>query len=154
MTGAEAENETSANSMRQRTDSSNSNAVSGPGNVGDPIIFVEGEEEEFPPRLKKKKSLTFWRRGRALGLQPRGNGWGYGGEQQQQQQHHQHTRNGSMDNAVNGHRPFAEEDTVMSEPDSITLRSSSPPPVLPEVGYVVDEKGGLMGGEDWFGNIQ
>ncbi|KAL8862416.1 MAG: hypothetical protein Q9178_001426 [Gyalolechia marmorata] len=151
VTGAEAENGTPANPIRQRTVSSNSNAVSGPGNVGDGVVFAEGEEEEFPPRLKKKKSLTFWRRGSSLGLERMGSGSGNGREQHHQQQH---TRNGSMDNAVNGHHPSAEEDTVMSERDSITLRSSSPPPVLPEVGYVVHEKGGLMGGEDWFGNIQ
>ncbi|KAL8864894.1 MAG: hypothetical protein Q9174_007177, partial [Haloplaca sp. 1 TL-2023] len=39
-------------------------------------------DEEFPPRLKKKKSLTFWRRGSSLGLDKMGPGY----EQQQQQQ--------------------------------------------------------------------
>lgn len=111
--------------------------------AGGEAVF-EGDEEEFPPRLKKKKSLTFWRRTSSLGLDRMGPG--YGREQQP-------TRNGSVDTATNGYQHDG-EDTVMSEPDPITLRPRSPPPKLPEVGHVVHEQGGLMGGEDWFGNIR
>ncbi|KAL8679417.1 MAG: hypothetical protein Q9186_004294 [Xanthomendoza sp. 1 TL-2023] len=124
-------------SMRQRTVSGNDG---GPGKG----VF-EGEEEEFPPRLKKKKSLTFWRRTSSLGMDRMGS---YGQEQQKQP-----TRNGSIENAANGFQHDG-EDTMMSEPHRITLRPRSPPPMLPEVGQVVHEKGGLMGGEDWFGNIR
>ncbi|KAI4241108.1 MAG: hypothetical protein L6R40_004747 [Gallowayella cf. fulva] len=125
-------------STRQRTMSGNSAA-----SAGGEAVF-EGDEEEFPPRLKKKKSLTFWRRTSSLGLDRMGPG--YGREQQP-------TRNGSVDTATNGYQHDG-EDTVMSEPDPITLRPRSPPPKLPEVGHVVHEQGGLMGGEDWFGNIR
>ncbi|KAL8815349.1 MAG: hypothetical protein Q9223_005509 [Gallowayella weberi] len=123
-------------SMRQRTVSSNDGGA-------ESAVF-EGEEEEFPPRMKKKKSLTFWRRTSSLGLERMGSN----GQQQQLQP----TRNGSIENATNGYQHDG-EDTMMSEPDPITLRPRSPPPTLPEVGQVVHEKGGLMGEEDWFGNI-
>ncbi|KAL9002123.1 MAG: hypothetical protein Q9188_004934 [Gyalolechia gomerana] len=121
-----------APAVRQRT-------ISAGGNGGEP--GYEGEEE-FPPRLKKKKSLTFWRRTSSLGLDKTGMAYG------QQQP----TRNGSGSTGMNGYK--GTEDTEMSEPDPITLRPRSPPPQLPEVGHVVEEKGGLMGEEDWFGNIR
>ncbi|KAI4188036.1 MAG: hypothetical protein L6R41_002413 [Letrouitia leprolyta] len=116
-----------------------SRTVSGGLNGGE--ASYDGEEE-FPPRLKKKKSLTFWRRTSSLGLDKTGMGYG------QQQP----ARNGSVTTGTNGYH--GNEDTVMSEPDPITLRPRSPPPQLPEVGHVVEEKGGLMGGEDWFGSIR
>ncbi|KAI4262539.1 MAG: hypothetical protein L6R42_002285 [Xanthoria sp. 1 TBL-2021] len=129
------------NSMRQQR------AVSSNHGGGD-AVFVGGEEEEFPPRLKQKKSLTFWRRTSSLGLDRMGSGNGQG---------YQPTRNASIDdkNAASiGHASLLGEDTNMNEPDPIPLRPRSPPPVLPEVGVVVQEKGGLMGGEDWFGDIR
>lgn len=119
--------------------------VSGAGNGGEAVY--DGEEE-FPPRLKKKKSLTFWRRTSSLGLERMGSGYG-------QQQQQQPVRNGSASSGVPGMNGYQEnEDTMVSEPDPITLRPRSPPPRLPEVGHVVQEKGGLMGEEDWFGNIR
>ncbi|KAI4289587.1 MAG: hypothetical protein L6R35_001144 [Caloplaca aegaea] len=123
-------------SMRQRTVSSNDGAGGGDA--------VYDGEEEFPPRLKKKKSLTFWRRTSSLGLDRINSGDG-----QQQQP----GRNGRVASpASNGYQESA--DTVTSEPDPITLRPRSPPPRLPEVGHVVQEEGGLMGDEDWFGSIR
>ncbi|KAL9028549.1 MAG: hypothetical protein Q9196_003100 [Gyalolechia fulgens] len=119
--------------LRQRTVSGGSNG-GGPGYDG---------EEEFPARLKKKKSLTFWRRTSSLGLDK--TGMAYVQEQQPR-------TNGSASTSVN--RYPVDEDMEMSEPDPITLRPRSPPPQLPEVGHVVEEKGGLMGEEDWFGNIR
>ena len=119
-------------------------------------------EEEFPPRLKKKKSLTFWRRGSSLGLDKIGTG--YEQQQQHQQSRPQQQRfgengisgvsdlTGVNGGATNGYHHG--EDTEMGEPDRITLRPQSPLPQLPEVGHVVQEKGGLMGEEDWFGNIR
>ncbi|KAL8728275.1 MAG: hypothetical protein Q9166_005516 [cf. Caloplaca sp. 2 TL-2023] len=120
--------------------------VSGNGAMAGGEAVFEGEEEEFPPRLKKKKSSTFWRRTSSLGFERMGSGY---------TQEQQATRNGSVEGgAVNGHQRMEDEgDTVMSEPDPTTLRPRSPPPRLPEVGGVVSEKGGLMDGEDWFGNI-
>lgn len=124
-------------------------------NVGEnAATFAGGEEEEFPPRVKQKKSLTFWRRTSSLGLDRMGSGSGsgYGPE------NHQSTRNASIDvqnaAATNGQTSLLGEDTVMSEADAIASRPRSPPPVLPDVGVVVHEKGGLMGGEDWFGDIR
>ena len=122
-------------------------------NAGENAAFEGGEEEEFPPRLKQKKSLTFWRRTSSLGLDRMGSGSGsaYGPGYQQP------TRNASIDEknaAANGHTSLLGEDTVMSEADAIASRPRSPPPVLPDVGVVVHEKGGLMGGEDWFGDIR
>lgn len=99
-------------------------------------------EEEFPPKLKKKKSLTFWRKTSSLGLDRAGSGYG------QQQP-------GTNGSASSGANEFhGNGDTVTSEPDPITLRPRSPPPRLPEVRQVVQEKGGLMGDEDWFGDIR
>ncbi|KAL8902578.1 MAG: hypothetical protein Q9207_004579 [Kuettlingeria erythrocarpa] len=121
--------------------------VSGTGNSGEAVY--DGEEE-FPPRLKKKKSMTFWRRTSSMGLDRMGSGYG-----QQQQQQQPPARNGSASSGVPGINGYQEhEDTVMNEPDPITLRPRSPPPRLPEVGHVLQEGGGLMGGEDWFGNIR
>ncbi|KAL8936026.1 MAG: hypothetical protein Q9216_005140 [Gyalolechia sp. 2 TL-2023] len=129
-----------APTSRQRTVSGH-----GGGHGGDPAY--EGEEE-FPPRLKKKKSLTFWRRTSSLGLDKTGMGHG----QQQSTRNWGPTRNGSGSTGVTGYH--GNEDTEMTEPDPITLRPQSPPPRLPEVRHVVEEKGGLMGDEDWFGNIR
>ncbi|KAL8965119.1 MAG: hypothetical protein Q9183_004018 [Haloplaca sp. 2 TL-2023] len=120
-------------------------------------------EEEFPPRLKKKKSLTFWRRGSSLGLDKMGSGYE---QQQQQQQSRPQQQHRSGENGISGVNDLMgvnggasngyhhDEDTEMGEPDRITLRPRSPPPQLPEVGHVVQEQGGLMGEEDWFGNIR
>lgn len=119
-------------SVRQRTVS----------NIGDGGEAADDGEEEFPPRLKKKKSLTFWRRTSSLGLDKMGSGYG------QQQP----VRNGSASSEANGYHED-EEDTVMGEPDPITLRPRTPPPQLPDIGHVVQDKGGLMGEEDWFGSI-
>lgn len=124
------------------------------GNAGENAAFEGVEDEEFPPRLKQKKSLTFWRRTSSLGLDRMGSGSGsaYGPG------NYQPTRNASIDvqnaAATNGQTSLFGEDTVMSEADAIALRPRSPPPVLPDVGVVVHEKGGLMGGEDWFGDIR
>ncbi|KAL9599296.1 MAG: hypothetical protein Q9219_003923 [cf. Caloplaca sp. 3 TL-2023] len=118
--------------VRQRT-------VSGGDHIGE--TAYDGEEE-FPPRLKKKKSLTFWRRTSSLGLDKPSMAHG------QQPP----PRNGSASKEMNEYQ--GDEDTEMSMPDPITLRPRSPPPQLPEVTHVVQEKGGLMGGEDWFGNIR
>ncbi|KAL8736139.1 MAG: hypothetical protein Q9181_002504 [Wetmoreana brouardii] len=120
-------------SMRQRTVSRGSAA-------GGEAVY-DGDEE-FPQRLNKKKSLTFWRRTSSLGLDKMGQSYG-----QQQTQ-----RNKSDPREANGYHQS--EDTIMSEPDPITLRPRTPPPQLPEVGHVVNENGGLMGEEDWFGNIR
>ncbi|KAL8786210.1 MAG: hypothetical protein Q9213_002898 [Squamulea squamosa] len=145
VTGAEGTNgqtngqHNTVNPVRQKTVSNNA-----AGNGGEAVF--EGDEEEFPPRLKKKKSLTFWRRTSSVGLERMGSGSGSGYGQDQP------TRSASIETGPNGHRHI-EEDAVMNEPDPITLRPRSPPPKLPEVGHVLHEKGGLMGGEDWFGNI-
>ena len=123
------------------------------GNAGENTAFEGGEEEEFPPRLKQKKSLTFWRRTSSLGLDRMGSG----SESAYGPGNHQPTRNASIDEknaATNGQTSLLGEDTVMSEADAIASRPRSPPPVLPDVGVVVHEKGGLMGGEDWFGDIR
>ncbi|KAI4197343.1 MAG: hypothetical protein LQ350_005963 [Teloschistes chrysophthalmus] len=118
--------------MKERTVSGGSGVYSG-----------EDGDEEFPQRLQPKKSLTFWRRTSSMGLDKTGEGYGQQGPP---------TRSGSHSNGTNG--VHQNEDTLMSEPDPSTLRPRSPPPQLPEVGYVVEEKGGLMGDEDWFGNIR
>ncbi|KAL8852988.1 MAG: hypothetical protein Q9221_002136 [Calogaya cf. arnoldii] len=142
-------------SMRQQRAVSSNNAT-----TGGEAVFEGGEEEEFPPRLKKKKSLTFWRRTSSLGLDRMGSGYGQG-----YQTTTQPTRNASIDEGaknvitatnpnINGQSSLLGEDTIMSEPDPIPARSTSPPPVLPEVGVVVSENGGLMGEEDWFGDIR
>ncbi|KAL8707069.1 MAG: hypothetical protein Q9225_007842 [Loekoesia sp. 1 TL-2023] len=137
VTGAEEvgrQNGNNSASLRQKT-VSNGSGSGEPGYDG---------EEEFPPRLKKKKSLTFWRRTSSLGVDKTGVGLGH-----QQQP----VRNGPGSGGMNGHHRN-EEDMIMGEPDPITLRPRSPPPQLPEVGHVVQENGGLMGEEDWFGNIR
>ncbi|KAI4265145.1 MAG: hypothetical protein L6R38_009623 [Xanthoria sp. 2 TBL-2021] len=142
-------NAAAVTSMRQQQRTVSSNAA-GSNRGGGDAVFVGGEEEEFPPRLKQKKSLTFWRRTSSLGLDRMGSGSAYG-------QGYQATRNASIDEknaATNSHTSLLGEDTAMSEPDPIASRPRSPPPVLPEVGVVVQEKGGLMGEEDWFGDIR
>ncbi|KAI4220000.1 MAG: hypothetical protein LQ349_008199 [Xanthoria aureola] len=142
-------NTAAGNSMRQQQQQRR--AVS--GNAGENTAFEGGEEEEFPPRLKQKKSLTFWRRTSSLGLDRMGSG----SESAYGPGNHQPTRNASIDEknaAINGQASLLGEDTVMSEADAIASRPRSPPPVLPDVGVVVHEKGGLMGGEDWFGDIR
>ncbi|KAL8703717.1 MAG: hypothetical protein Q9201_003090 [Fulgogasparrea decipioides] len=121
-------------SMRQR-------AVSHGSAAGGEAVYDDGDEE-FPQRLNQKKSLTFWRRTSSLGLDKMGQSYG-----QQQTQ-----RNKSDSREANGYHQS--EGTITSEPDPIALRPRSPPPQLPEVGHVVNEKGGLMGEEDWFGNIR
>ncbi|KAI4117437.1 MAG: hypothetical protein LQ345_002326 [Seirophora villosa] len=126
------QNGNNVRSVRQR-------AVSSHGGVGGGDAVQDGNEE-FPPRLRKKKSLTFWRRTSSSGINP-GDGL---------QQHF--GSNGMPSPVANAYPENA--DTVMSAPDPITLKPRSPPPRLPEVGHVVQEKGGLMGEEDWFGNIQ
>ncbi len=141
-----------ANSMGgQRTVSSY--AVHSGGGGGEAVL-EGGEEEEFPPRLKKKKSLTFWRRTSSLRLDRMGSGSGAGSAA-----YGQPTRNASIEekNANtngNGDSTVLGEDVVMTEDERVETRPSSPPPVLPEVGVVVHEEGGLMGGEDWFGGIR
>ncbi|KAL9036816.1 MAG: hypothetical protein Q9180_004077 [Flavoplaca navasiana] len=135
-------------SMRgQRAVSSGSAA----GDGGEAVL--EGwEEEEFPPRLKKKKSLTFWRRTSSLGLDRMGSGSGAGSTA-----YGQPTRNASIEEkaaGTNGQASALEEDVAMSDIEKVETRPRSPPPVLPEVGFVVHEEGGLMGGEDWFGGIR
>ncbi|KAL9008327.1 MAG: hypothetical protein Q9173_006538 [Seirophora scorigena] len=129
------QNGNNAPSMRQR-------AVSSHGGVGGGDAVQDGNEE-FPPRLKKKKSLTFWRRTSSSGLDRVNSGAG---------QQQQFGSDGIPSPVANAYQEDA--DTVMSQPDPITLRPRSPPPRLPEVGHVVQEKGGLMGDEDWFRNIQ
>ncbi|KAI4108486.1 MAG: hypothetical protein L6R37_001090 [Teloschistes peruensis] len=136
VTGAEATGTTHSGNraamMKERAVSSGSRVYGG-----------DDGDEEFPQRLQPKKSLTFWRRTSSLGLDKTGQGNGQQGPL---------TRSGSHSNGTNG--VHQNEDTLMSEPDPSTLRPMSPPPQLPEVGHVVKEKGGLMGDEDWFGNIR
>ncbi|KAL9634676.1 MAG: hypothetical protein Q9204_002896 [Flavoplaca sp. TL-2023a] len=135
-----------ATSMRGQRAVSSGSAAGG----GSEAVLEGGEEEEFPPRLKKKKSLTFWRRTSSLGLDRMASGAGstaYG----------QPIRNASIEEksaGTNGQASLLGEDTIMSEPERVETRPRSPPPVLPEVGVVVHDEGGLMGGEDWFGGIR
>ncbi|KAL9009158.1 MAG: hypothetical protein Q9180_009427 [Flavoplaca navasiana] len=135
-----------ASSMRGQRAVSSGSAAGGGGEA----VLEGGEEEEFPPRLKKKKSLTFWRRTSSLGLDRMGSGAGsttYG----------QPIRNASIEEkaaGTNGQASLLGEDTIMSDIEKVETRPRSPPPVLPEVGVVVHEEGGLMGGEDWFGGIR
>ncbi|KAL9046851.1 MAG: hypothetical protein Q9214_000429 [Letrouitia sp. 1 TL-2023] len=113
------------------------------------------EGEEFPPRLKKKKSGTFWRRRGSMGFDTLAN------QQQARQSQDQSTKNmqmlmpGSTNGGLGGYQKGAGIDTEMGQvaaPDSIPLKSRSPPPQLPEVEHVLNG-GGLMGGEDWFAHI-
>ncbi|KAI4251347.1 MAG: hypothetical protein LQ352_004914 [Teloschistes flavicans] len=119
---------------KERTVSSGSGAFGG-----------DDGDEEFPPRLQKKKSLTFWRRTSSLGLDKTVQGNGQQGPP---------TRSGSHSNGAGTNGVHRNEDTLMSEPDPTLLRPRSPPPQLPDVEHVVEEKGGLMGEEDWFGSIR
>ncbi|KAL8991882.1 MAG: hypothetical protein Q9169_007566, partial [Polycauliona sp. 2 TL-2023] len=72
--GGGTRNGTATPAMRsqQRAVSSGA-AVAGAGNNnnnnnrGSDTVFEGAEDEEFPPRLKKKKSLTFWRRTSSMG---------------------------------------------------------------------------------------
>ncbi|KAI4213168.1 MAG: hypothetical protein LQ351_004114 [Letrouitia transgressa] len=115
----------------------------------------QDEGEEFPPRLKKKKSGTFWRRRGSMGFDTLAN------QQQARQIQDQSTKNmqiqipESMNGQLRGYQNAAGVDTEMGQvasPDSVPLRPRSPPPQLPEVEYVLNG-GGLMGEEDWFAHI-
>ena len=99
------------------------------------------EDEEFPPRLKKKKSLTFWRRSSSLGLD-------------RVMQDNIQRQNGIEGiSKSNGRDASIDVEMGGVVADLVPVRPRSPPPQLPEVGGVLHEEGGLMGEEDWFGNI-
>ncbi|KAL8741168.1 MAG: hypothetical protein Q9190_006200 [Brigantiaea leucoxantha] len=113
----------------------------------------EDGEEEFPPRLKTKKSGTFWKRRSSLGLDAQV------ATANQRQSHDQGNGSTSQRQGTNGQPGWYQNgvgDAMgggMAEPDSITIRSRSPPPKLPEVQHVLSGEGKLMGEENWFANI-
>lgn len=106
-----------------------------------------GSEEQPSPTLRRRKSVTFWKRKSSIGLNVES---GY---------HAQQAVVGNENgNAVeNGRESFAsEKKDVQDEDDVMEIepeepRPISPPPIIPELDGLQD--GGFLGGEDLFKHI-
>lgn len=104
-----------------------------------------GSGEYASPTLRRRKSVTFWRRKSSMGLNGE-NGL-----------HGQQVVNGNGDAIENGRESFAaenkdlhdEEDVMEIEPEE--PRPISPPPIIPELDGMQD--GGYLGGEELFKHI-
>lgn len=104
-----------------------------------------GSGEYASPTLRKRKSMTFWKRKTGVGLNGE-NGY-----------HPQHTVNGDENAMEYGDEGFAaEKNDLHDEDDMMEIehedpRPRSPPPIIPEIDGMQD--GGYLGGEEMFKHI-